>query len=79
MKDPIYHRLLKFLTDLEEHKITYSLNHVRDEAVMVEVAIPGQRWEVEFLADGTVDVERFISAGLSGDEALDELFAVYAE
>ena len=29
--------------------------------MMVEIAIPGQRWEVEFLDDGTVDVEKFIS------------------
>lgn len=28
---------------------------------MVEIALPGQRWEVEFLADGTIEVEKFIS------------------
>ena len=28
---------------------------------MVEVAVPGQRWEIEFLEDGTVDIEKFIS------------------
>ncbi|HHY2677280.1 MULTISPECIES: hypothetical protein [Bacillus cereus group] len=28
---------------------------------MVEVAVPGQRWEIEILEDGTVDIEKFIS------------------
>ena len=30
---------------------------------MVEVVVPGERWEVEFLQDGTVDVEVFKSDG----------------
>ncbi len=47
---------------------------------MVEVAVPGERWEVEFLSDGTVDIEKFVSTGtLCGDEALDSLLAAYAE
>ena len=47
---------------------------------MIEVALPGERWEIEFLADGSVDVERFVSTGtLCGPEALDELFSVYAD
>ena len=33
------------------------------EAVMVEIAVPGQRWEVDFLEDGTVKIEKFISDG----------------
>ena len=79
MSDLIYGRLLSFLSRLEESKIAYSLNHVRDDAIMVEIAVPGQRWEVEFLADGTVDVERFASTGsLCGEDALAELFTVHA-
>ena len=47
---------------------------------MVNVAVPGERWEVEFLNDGSVDVERFISNGeIAGKEALSELFARYSE
>jgi len=30
---------------------------------MVEVHVPGARWEVEFFADGHVEVEVFKSAG----------------
>lgn len=80
MSDGTYQRLLSFLSSLDEKKIAYSLSHPRDEAAMVEVAAPGERWEVEFLTDGTVDVERFVSTGdICGEEALNELFTQYAE
>lgn len=78
MSDGTYNRLLSFLYSLEDRKIAYSLNHVRDDAVMVEIAVPGERWEVEFLSDGTVDVERFLSTGtLCGEEALGELLTLH--
>jgi len=35
---------------------------------MVIVTVPGQRWEVEFLEDGRVDVEKFVSDGTISDE-----------
>ncbi|WP_265333575.1 hypothetical protein [Paenibacillus sp. P13VS] len=28
---------------------------------MIEVAVPRQRWEIEFLEDGSVEVDKFIS------------------
>ena len=41
---------------------------------MVTIATPGSRWEVEFMDDGTVEVERFSSDGTIWDEsAIDEL------
>ena len=46
---------------------------------MVEVVVPGQRWEVEFLDDGTVDVEKFISDKDFYDESeLDALFKEFS-
>lgn len=67
-------RLLDFLNKLEENHIYYRLNKVRD-AIMVEVAIPGERWEVEFLRDGSIEVEKFITtAEIEGPSALDALF-----
>ena len=67
-------RLLDFLNKLEENHIYYRLNKVRD-AIMVEVAIPGERWEVEFLRDGSIEVEKFITtAEIMGPSALDALF-----
>ena len=35
---------------------------------MVTVAVPGERWEIEFINDGTVEVERFESAGVESIE-----------
>lgn len=52
---------IAILNKLEENSVFYKLNKVRNEAIMVEVAVPGQRWEIEFLEDGTVDIEKFIS------------------
>jgi hypothetical protein len=47
---------------------------------MVIAAVPGERWEVEFLSDGVVEVERFISNGeICGEEIFRELFARYSE
>jgi hypothetical protein len=42
-------KLLNFLTELDSRKIHYTLAHYREEAIMVQVAVPGQRWEIEFL------------------------------
>lgn len=53
--------LIDFLNKLELNNIFYKLNKVRDDAIMVEIAVPGQRWEVEFMEDGTVEIEKFIS------------------
>ena len=30
-------------------------------SVMVEIALPGWRWEIEFMADGALEIERFQS------------------
>jgi hypothetical protein len=55
--------LINFLNKLEDSYIAYKLNKVRDEAIMVEIRVPGERWEVEFMEDGTVEIEKFISDG----------------
>jgi hypothetical protein len=57
-----------FLNRLEEVGIFYKLDKVREEAVMVEVAVPGQHWEVEFMDDGSVEIEKFLSDGDMYDE-----------
>lgn len=42
---------------------------------MVTVAVPGERWEIEFLSDGSIEVEKFVSQGdIAAEEALSELF-----
>ena len=73
-------KLLDFLCELEQRKIFFKLARVRNEAVMVEIAVPGERWEVEFFVDGAVEVETFEStAGVQGEEALVGLFAKYSD
>jgi hypothetical protein len=48
---------------------------VRD-ATMVEIATPGSRWEVEFMDDGRVEIERFVSDGtIAGSDAIPELLS----
>jgi hypothetical protein len=73
-------RLLEFLNKLQAHKIYYRLEHVRPDTLMVLVTVPGERWEIEFLADGDTQIEIFYSdkrGVLSGDKAgglLEHLF-----
>ena len=54
--------------------------HYRDNALMVTVGVPGERWETEFLDDGSVEVETFISDGeIYGEHILQTLFERYAD
>ncbi|MHC5536743.1 hypothetical protein ACYOEI_00535 [Singulisphaera rosea] len=74
-------KLLDFLSDLDQHKIYFNLTRVRPEAIMVEVAVPGERWEVEFFADGHLEVEIFgHSFGIvGGEEELQRLFKEFGD
>lgn len=75
-----FSNLLAFLNKLEQEKINYTLAHHREESIMVLVAVPGQRWEIEFLEDGAVEVEKFISTGeITGRESFNELFTKFAD
>jgi hypothetical protein len=73
-------RLLNFLNRLQAQKIFYRLEHVRPDTIMVLVTVPGERWEIEFLADGDTQIEIFYGdkrGVLSGAEAqglLEQLF-----
>ena len=66
-------KLLGFLSELDRRKIYFELTRVRDEALMVEIAVPGERWEAEFFGDGRVEIEVFKSPGIGGQEQLDRL------
>ncbi|GKU82966.1 hypothetical protein [Niallia sp. NCCP-28] len=72
--------LIHFLNKLEKKKIFYKLNKVRNEAIMVEIAVPGQRWEIEFIEDGTVEIEKFISDGDFYDvKEIENLFSNFSD
>ncbi len=80
MNNDPFGRLLEFLERLDQAKINYTMRHSREDAVMVVVYAPGQYWEVEFTADGDIDIERYQSDGHIDDEsAIEELFALWAE
>ena len=73
-------KLLAFLNRLEEAKIFFALKRNRYDAVSVEIRVPGEYWEVDFLNDGSVDVERFKSDGEVDEESvLEELFAEFSD
>jgi hypothetical protein len=80
MNGNVFSRLLALLRRLDEAKISYQLKRSRDDALMVLAYAPGEYWEIEFLEDESVDVERYRSDGDIEDESiLDELFALWAE
>lgn len=83
MNSDAFCRMLTLLQRLREAKIAYSLRQSRDEALMIEVNVPGQRWEIEFVDYGDevqIEIERFLSTGQIDDEsALDELFAKFSD
>ena len=74
--------LLDFLEMLEKARIWYRLSKIRD-AVLVEIAVPGQRWEVEFFADGSIEREVFESTndveGIADVAALNDLIGPWSD
>ena len=58
-------RASAFCASLSKRGIRYHLDIVREEAVMICLAVPGERWEIEFLDDGTTEIERFESTGVA--------------
>jgi hypothetical protein len=80
MNTEVFTNLVTFLEKLDHQGISYTLAHNREDALTVLVAVPGERWEIEFLSDGSVEIEKFISTGEIHDaESLGELFARYAD
>ena len=71
--------LLKFISRLEESNIYYTLEHNRDDTIVVVVTVPGERWEVEFYSDGNVEIEIFKSQGEIKDKSeIERLFEEFA-
>jgi hypothetical protein len=77
---PALSTLIEFLERLQQRRIHYRLEHHRPESILVDIAVPGERWEVEFLENGEVEVERFVSDGtIRGDEQLESLFDAHGD
>jgi len=79
------HDWIAFLEELERHKIFYRLSKTRKDTVMVEVAVPGERWEIEFSTygrtdSGVIEIEKFISDGsIGGESELEVLFRKFSD
>ena len=71
-----FQKLLDFLDRLDANKIFFQLDRCRSETILVRVDLPGERWEVEFFADGHVEAEVFksLESGIEGEEAWTRLF-----
>jgi hypothetical protein len=69
-----------FIRELDATKTHYTLAWVREGGVMVEVAIPGERWEIEFFDDREPEIEIFRSDGtICAAEKLAELRKIMAD
>jgi hypothetical protein len=65
----------QFLLKLDQFKVQYTLSAAVRTSIMVCIARPGERWEVNFYDDGDIAIEIFRSDGSAFDEAkLSELF-----
>ena len=72
-------KFIEFLEKLEDAKIYFSLGKIRD-SILVEISVPGEKWEVEFFGDGHIEVERFSSTGAICDEKeLEVLFRDFSD
>ena len=83
MADPIGSSLADvaaFIRRLEKARIHFTLTSVREGAVMVQVTVPGERWEVEFFPDHVPEVEVFRSDGTIDDASLlERLFTKHGD
>ena len=80
MSQAPFDKLTTFLKHLETAHLHYTLASHREDTIMVLVSVPGERWEIEFFGDGSVEVERFRSNGeIGGEESLQELLTTYAD
>ena len=72
-------KFIDFLNRLEKSHIFYKLDKTNDEYIMVEIAVPGQRWEVEF-SENDIRIEKFISDGCLCDKSeIEALFRDFSD
>jgi hypothetical protein len=68
-----------FAKRLDDAGISYELASNRN-AVSFLIAVPGERWEVDYLDDGAVEVEVFKSDGsIFEGSKLEDLFARFSD
>lgn len=73
--DP-YRRLMKIIRTLEEARIHFTVTRYRRDAISIMATVPNERWEIDVLGDGSVEFERFVSAGgVAGSSELKKAIA----
>jgi len=66
----------EIIARLNAARIFHTISSIREGALLIDAALPGERWEIEVFEDGHVEIERYCSTGEIADEtALAELFA----
>jgi hypothetical protein len=70
-------RLWELSRRLTEAGISHETVVYRDDAVSIVANVEGEYWEIDFLDDGTVDVEIYVSRGLEEEPlaAIERLIA----
>jgi hypothetical protein len=72
--------LTGFLDRLDGSDIHYTLTSIREGSVLVNVTVPGERWEVEFMEDGEIEIEVFKGDGEVYDfSIIEDLFRSHSE
>lgn len=80
MKSDQMDKLLSFTRRLARARIPYQVQTYREDAITVGAKAPGEYWEIDFLADGQIDIERYRSNGKIFEEpVLEELFALCSD
>lgn len=75
-----FDKVVEFGVRLDSANIAYDLAMARADTIMFSIAVPGERWEVEFCRDGSVEVEVFRSDGhILGESSLAGLFEAFSD
>ena len=61
----INHVLYEILNKLDESRVHYRLDKQRPRAIMICIAVPGERIEMEVFDNGDIETSRFV-----GDESV---------
>lgn len=67
-----FEQLLEFVSRLQDSKIRYRLDCVRD-AIMVIVPTPSKYYEIEFFADGSIESQEFGPSSPVTETTLNEI------
>lgn len=76
MKQDALRQLMELLQRLSDAKIAHRLDQSRDDAIMIKVSVPGERWEIEFVDyddEFQIEIERFRSNGKIYDDGILEM------